>query len=230
MKPSRSFPVTLIVALFFLLPLVARANPLSELVELAVSVHAQEKQSGFPPTLDNLPDGTTCAVATPCFATVLKTPLTLGSWSKTNATTYAFQTENGVESYVYNPQTGKLRCLICEPAGGRATADTVQSGINVAYAQNVINNPDKTVGFWPATLDTVTDNTECSFAAPCFAGVLQDSFHPKWQKRSATTYAYVEGDQTYIYVYDPAKGTFKFSPELTATPPVASPTPPEITN
>jgi len=60
----------------------------------------------YPATLDGVADGATCAAAAPCYATVLTTGVTDGSWSKTNDTTYVFNDGSTAFTYTYAPAAG----------------------------------------------------------------------------------------------------------------------------
>ncbi|MBI2342800.1 MAG: type II secretion system protein [Deltaproteobacteria bacterium] len=60
----------------------------------------------YPAGLDAQPDNTVCGPATPCFGTVLMSPVTDGRWSKQSATQYRYTGGNGSVDFTYSAVNG----------------------------------------------------------------------------------------------------------------------------
>lgn len=88
--------------------------------------------------------------------------------------------------------------------GGLGAAAKIQSGINTAYSENVLNN---TTPFWPATLDA-SSNGACTVANPCFGGVVMPITGNGWSKNSDTEYVYSHAGVSQTFTYTPVDGLF----------------------
>ena len=75
-------------------------------------------------------------------------------------------------------------------------AGGVRGGIHTYFAENRA---------WPAHLDLVANDTDCSTTDPCFDKVLQPAITADWSKNSSGNYVGPGGG---TFTYDNADGSF----------------------
>lgn len=89
-------------------------------------------------------------------------------------------------------------------AAADGTAGSVRDGINMQYADSVVNG----AAAWLTSLDSDATG-ECS-AINCFSEVLQTPITAGWSKTGANVYQHVNSStSTYTYTYDPTDGSFE---------------------
>jgi len=83
----------------------------------------------------------------------------------------------------------------------------VRAGIALWRADDLVTNGAP--GTYPAALDAVAADTDCSSTAACFGTVLTSGVTDgSWHKTSGTVYTFTDGTSTFTYTYVPAAGTF----------------------
>lgn len=94
-----------------------------------------------------------------------------------------------------------------EQASRDGVTGAVRAGIALFRADDLVTNGAP--GIYPATLDAVANDADCSATAACFANVLTSGVtDSNWHKTNGTTYTFTDGTSTFTYTYSAANGTF----------------------
>lgn len=94
-----------------------------------------------------------------------------------------------------------------EQASRDGVVGAVRAGVALFRADDLVTNGPP--GNYPAALDAVAADTDCSPANPCFGTVLTNGVtDSSWHKVSDTSYTFNDGTTTFTYTYSTANGTF----------------------